>query len=150
MQRSSSKLLRSVWLASAGLASALALLVLADGDDLDLFLEIKVINNELAFFISPNTEKCHFHIMKDNVGNLGLFDHSNLVNDIIVKLPVILGGSLGGPTFTMGLKSFEPLFVLNSLENPIHISAGEGYLYIDMNALDVDFSLLKGVLVAPL
>ena len=117
--------------------------------DLDLFLEIKVINNELAFFISPNTEKCHFHIMKDNVGNLGLFDHSSLVNDIIVKLPVMLGDSLGGPIFTMGLKSFEPLFVLNSLENPINVSANNGYMYIDMNALDVDLSLLKGVLAAP-
>ncbi len=118
--------------------------------DLDLFLEIKVINNELAFFISPNSEKCHFHIMKDNVGNLGLFDHSSLVNDIIVRLPVMLGDSVGGPTFTMGLKSFEPLLVLNSLENPLRVSAGNGFLYIDMNALDVDLSLLKGVLAAPL
>jgi hypothetical protein len=118
--------------------------------DLDLFLEIKVVNNELAFFINPNTEKCHFHIMKDNVGNLGLFDHSSLVNDIMVKLPVILGNSLGGPIFTSSLKSFEPLLVLNSLENPIHVSAGQGYLYIDMNALDVDLSLLKEVLAAPL
>ena len=118
--------------------------------DLDLFVEIKVINNELAFYISPNTEKCHFHIMKDNVGNLGLFDHSSLVNDIIVKLPVMLGDSLGGPAFTMGLKTFEPLLVLNSLENPINVSAGQGYLYIDMNALDVDLSLLKEVLAVPL
>ena len=115
--------------------------------DLDFFLEIKVINNELAFFISPNTERCHFHIMKDNVGNLGLFDHSSLVNDIIVKLPVMLGDSLGGPTFTMGLKSFEPFLVLNSLDNPINVSANNGYIYIDMNALDVDLSLLTGLFV---
>jgi len=62
----------------------------------------------------------------------------------------MLGDSLGGPAFTMGLKTFEPLLVLNSLENPINVSAGQGYLYIDMNALDVDLSLLKEVLAAPL
>jgi hypothetical protein len=118
--------------------------------DLDFILDVRVVNNELAFFIIPNTEKCRFHIMKDNFGNLGIFDHSNLVNDIIIQLPVILGNSTGGPIFTCGLKAFEPLVVLNSLDNPINISAGDGYLYIDMNALDVDLSLLKGVLVAPL
>jgi hypothetical protein len=118
--------------------------------DIDLLIDVRVVDQGLAIFISPNTEKCHFHIMKDNVGNLGLFDHSNLVNDIIVQLPVMLGDSLGGPTFTMGLKTFEPLFILNSLDNPMHVSAENGYLYIDMNALDVDLSLLKGVLVAPL
>jgi hypothetical protein len=117
--------------------------------DLDIILDAQVVNNELAFFISPNTEKCHFHIMKDNLGNLGIFDHSNLVNDIISQLPIILGNSPGGPIFTISLKTFEPFLVLNSLENPINVSAGDGYLYIDMNALDVDFSLLKGVLVAP-
>ena len=115
--------------------------------DLDLVLEIKVISNELAFFISPNTDKCHFHIMKDNVGNLGVFDHSNLINDIIVRLPVMLGDTLGGPAFTMGFKSFEPLIVLNNLENPVNVSAGDGYLYIGMNVLDVDLSLLTGIFV---
>jgi len=88
--------------------------------------------------------------MKDNLGNLGIFDHSNLVNDIIGRLPIILGNSPGGPIFTISLKTFEPLLVLNSLENPINVSAGQGYLYIDMNALDVDLSLLKEVLAAPL
>jgi hypothetical protein len=118
--------------------------------DLDFILDARVVNNELAFFISPHTEKCHFHIMKDNLGNLGIFDHSNLVNDIIGQLPILLGNSPGGPIFTISLRTFEPLLVLNSLENPINISAGDGYLYIDMNALDVDLSLLKEVLAAPL
>ena len=114
--------------------------------DLDLIFDVKVENNELAFYISSIPENCHFHVMRDNTGKLGIFDHSNLVNDIINQLPTMLGNSPGGPVFTIGLDSFKSLIVFNSLGNPITVSAGAGYLYIDIDALDVDFSWLKGFL----
>jgi hypothetical protein len=65
------------------------------------------------------------------------------VNDIIDQLPVMLGNSPGGPVFTVSLNAFNPLIVFNSLGNPITVSAGDGFLYIDINALDVDLSWLK-------
>ncbi len=111
--------------------------------DLDLTFDIRVINNELAFYISSMPKNCHFHVMRDNIGKLGIFDHSNLVNDIIDQLPVMLGNSPGGPVFTVSLDAFNPLIVFNSLGNPITVSSGGGYLYIDINALDVDLSWLK-------
>ena len=114
--------------------------------DLDLIFDMKVENNELAFYISSIPENCHFLVMKDNTGKLGVFDHSTLVNDIIGQLPTMLGNSPGGPVFTIGLDSFKSLIVFNSLGNPITVSAGAGYLYIDIDALDVDFSWLKGFL----
>ena len=111
--------------------------------DLDLIFDVKVENNELAFYISSIPANCHFLVMKDNTGKLGVFDHSDLVNDIIDQLPVMLGNSPGGPVFTISLDAFNPLIVFNGLGNPITVSAGGGYLYIDIDALDVDLSMLK-------
>jgi hypothetical protein len=111
--------------------------------DLDLIFDVKVENNELEFYISSIPGNCHFLVMKDNTGKLGIFDHSNLVNDIIDQLPVMLGNSPGGPVFTVSLNAFNPLIVFNSLGNPITVSAGDGFLYLDINALDVDLSWLK-------
>jgi hypothetical protein len=111
--------------------------------DLDLIFDVKVENNELAFSISSIPANCHFLVMKDNTGNLGVFDHSDLVNDIINQLPTMLGKSPGDPVFTMSLDGFKPFLALNTMGNPITVSAGGGYLYIDIDALDVDLSLLK-------
>jgi hypothetical protein len=111
--------------------------------DLDLIFDVKVENNELAFSISSIPENCHFLVMKDNTGKLGVFDHSDLVNDIINQLPTMLGKSPGDPVFTMSLDGFKPFLALNTMGNPITVSAGGGYLYIDIDALDVDLSMLK-------
>ena len=111
--------------------------------DLDIILDVHVENNELAFYISPTPDKCYFHVMKDNLGKLGIFDHSTLVNDLIGQLPTMLGKSPGDPVFTMSLDGFNPFLVFNSIGNPITVSAGGGYLYIDIDALDVDLSWLK-------
>jgi hypothetical protein len=115
--------------------------------DLDLIIDVKVVNNELGFYLSSIPEKCHFHIMKDNTGKQGIFDHSNLVNDIVEQLPMMLGDDPQGPIFTIGLDAFNPLVVFNSLGNPITVSSGDGFLYIDIDALDVDFSWFKAFLV---
>lgn len=115
--------------------------------DLDVVVEMRLVENELAFFVSPTAGRCNFHIMKDNVGNLGIFDHSNFVKDLIVQLPKMLGDSIGGPIFTIKLTSFEPLITLSRVERPMTITSEGGYLYIDMNALDVDLSVLKDIFV---
>jgi len=85
--------------------------------------------------------------MKDNTGKLGVLDHSELIDNIMARLPSILGKSPGGPIFTISLDALKPHLVLNTLENPITVSSGGGYLYTDMNALDVDFSWLRQFLV---
>ncbi len=115
--------------------------------DLDIVIEMRLVENELAFFVSPTGGKCNFHIMKDNIGNLGIFDHSDFVKDLIVQLPKMMGGSVGGSIFTIKLTSFEPLITLSRVESPMTITSESGYLYIDMNALDVDLSVLKDIFV---
>jgi hypothetical protein len=115
--------------------------------DLDLILDVRVENNGLAFYISSVPEKCHFHVMRDNSGKLGVFDHSNLVNDIIARLPAMLGNIPGGPVFNMSFEGFKPFLVINSTDNPFSISAQGGCLYIDINALYIDLSLLNDFIV---
>ncbi|MDA8403567.1 MAG: hypothetical protein M0Z56_05125, partial [Desulfobacteraceae bacterium] len=110
--------------------------------DMDLLCEVRVVNQALAFYISTVPGNCHFHIMKDNAGNLGLLDHSNLVNDIACQLPVMLGGFPGDPVFTIPLDSLEPFLVLNYYENPLSITAQNGYLYLDADTAAIEFSML--------
>jgi len=113
--------------------------------DLGMVMDVQLRDNELAFFVTPRIDKCNFHIMKDNIGNLGLFDHSSLVYDLIIQLPKMLGGEVGEPMATMNLSSLEPLITLNRLGNPIAVRAENGYLTINMDALDVDLSVLSGI-----
>jgi hypothetical protein len=110
--------------------------------DLDLILEAHVVNGELRIYLSSVPENCHFHIMKDNRGNLGVFDHSNLVNTIVEGLPVMLGKSPGDPVLTVSLDDLDPIVSLDRISNPLLISAGGGYLYIDAAVLDFDLSWL--------
>lgn len=111
--------------------------------DLDLILDVKVQGNELAFYLTTAQENCHFHIMKDNPGNLGVFDHSNLVNDVVEKLPRLLGKQDGSPLFTVGLDEFEPYLELDDTQNPIVVTASGGCLYIEAAARSVDMGWMK-------
>ncbi len=110
--------------------------------DLDLILDPKLEDSELAFYLRSVPEYCHFHIMRDNKGNLGLFDHSNLVNDIVEQLPVLLGGSEGGPIFVIDLVALDPFLILDLINNPLAVYAKEGGLFVDVAALDFDLSWL--------
>lgn len=112
--------------------------------DLDLICDVRIINGDtLGIFIRSVPENCHFHIMRDNAGNLGLLDHSNLVNDIVDHLPQLIGGGANDPFFTIRLDSFKPFLVFDYLvDPPIAISAGNGCLYVDAEAMRMDFSAL--------
>ena len=108
--------------------------------DLDLLVEVKSFSGRIDVYVSPVTEHCRFHIMRDNPGNLGVFDHSGLVSDIIIDLPEMLGGSPGGPLFSVGLDALEPSVVLEHTTTPVQISSGEGSLYVDAAVAGVDLS----------
>jgi len=110
--------------------------------DLDLILDVRAVDGELEIFLNPVPENCHFHVMRDNKGNLGVFDHSDLVTNIVDRLPQMLGNSPGGPVFTVGLDRFEPTLVLEAVDEPIAVSAGGGYLYLDAAVLDLDLAWL--------
>ncbi len=84
--------------------------------------------------------KNRFHVMKDNPGNLGIFDHSSLANDILGSLPQLMGGSADAPFLSFDLDNWEPRLVFEDRDEPVIISAGGGYLYLDMAISD--FSLL--------
>ncbi|HXK48393.1 MAG TPA: hypothetical protein PLT09_13175 [Deltaproteobacteria bacterium] len=113
--------------------------------DLDLILTVQVEGNNLAFYLSTAPENCHFHIMRDNPGNLGVFDHSNLVNDIVERLPELFGNQEGGPVFTVALDSFEPFLELEDTSSPLWVTANQGYLYVDAAASAMDLSWLLEV-----
>ncbi|MGC9325347.1 MAG: hypothetical protein ACP5G0_11430 [Desulfomonilia bacterium] len=108
--------------------------------DLDLILEVRTNGNQLDFYVSTVPENCHFHVMRDNPGNLGVFDHSNLVNDIFTDLPEMLGGSPDGPVFSIALDSLEPIIVLKDVDDPVRVTSGEGYLYVDGAVEELDLS----------
>jgi hypothetical protein len=110
--------------------------------DLDLILTAQVLGDDLAFYLSTVPEYCHFHIMRDNPGNLGVFDHSNLVNDVVEKLPELVGNAPGGPLFTIGLDSIDQFLVLKDTADPVRIRAYQGYLYLDAAASRADLSWL--------
>lgn len=110
--------------------------------DLDLILTAQVLGDDLAFYLSTVPENCHFHIMRDNPGNLGVFDHSNLVNDVVEKLPELVGNAPGGPLFTIGLDSIDQFLVLKDTADPVRIRAYQGYLYLDAAASRADLSWL--------
>jgi hypothetical protein len=110
--------------------------------DLDLILDPKIENGELAFYLQSVPEYCHFHIMRDNKGNLGVFDHSNLVNDVVEQLPELLGGTEGGPIFAIGLDELDPLHILDVINNPLAVYVKEGYLCVDVAALNFNLPWL--------
>lgn len=117
--------------------------------DLDLILTVQAAGNELEFYLDTAPEYSHFHIMKDNRGDLGVFDHSNLVNDVVEKLPELFGNDGGGPLFTVGLDSLDAFLVLDDTADPVRVMAYQGYLYLDAAALEVDLSRLLDVFAMP-
>jgi len=108
--------------------------------DLDLDINPVVRNSKLNFFVTPVEGRNHFHIMRDNRGNLGLLDHSSLVYDVMKGLPKMLGGTDGGPLLSLDLDSWQPTVVLKPGEDPVRISAAGGYLSIDLAASSLDLA----------
>ncbi len=89
--------------------------------------------------ISRVPGKNRFHVMKDNPGNLGIFDHSSLTEDIMGSLPELMGGSAGAPFLSVDLDAWEPALVFEDRDEPVSVSAGGGYLYLDMAVSGLDF-----------
>ncbi len=83
--------------------------------------------------------KSRFHVMKDNPGNLGIFDHSSLAEDIMGSLPELMGGSGDAPFLSFELDAWEPALVFEDRNEPMSVSAGGGYLYLDMAVSGLDF-----------
>lgn len=111
--------------------------------DIDLILSARVEGGELAFYLETAPENCHFHIMKDNPGNLGVFDHSNLVNDVVERLPRLLGNPQGGPVFTVSLDDFAPYVEFEQADEPLKVRASGGCLYIEAAASRVDAGWIR-------
>lgn len=84
-------------------------------------------------------EKNRFHVMKDNPGNLGIFDHSSLADDILGSLPGLTGGSAGAPSLSFDLDAWEPALVFEDRDEPVSVSAGGGFLYLDMAVSGLNF-----------
>jgi hypothetical protein len=108
--------------------------------DLDIIIEPRVEDGAINFYLTQIPENTHFHVMRDNPGNLGIFDHSTLVNDILDGLPEMLGRSSGDPLIAFSLEAFAPAVEFKDISSPISVSAGEGYLYIDMATSNIDLS----------
>ena len=106
--------------------------------DLDMIVEPRVENAVIGFYLTQVSQNTHFHIMRDNPGNLGIFDHSTLVNDVIDGLPEILGVSPDDPPISLGLDAFSPTAEFKDVASPLAVSAGGGYLYIDMAVKSLD------------
>ncbi len=113
--------------------------------DLDLILDARVENGGLAFYLTTAPENCHFHIMKDNRGNLGVFDHSNLVNDVVERLPQLLGKQAGSPLFTVSLDALDSFLELDDTDTPLSVKASGGCLYVSASALAMDITWLKDI-----
>ena len=94
--------------------------------------------NRLDIDLSCVSGKNRFHVMRDNPGNLGIFDHSSLVEDVLGGLPRLLGGSPGSAFLSLGLDSWEPSLVFEDRDEPVLISAGGGYLFVDMAVGGID------------
>ncbi|HQI81694.1 MAG TPA: hypothetical protein PLR71_09050, partial [Deltaproteobacteria bacterium] len=116
--------------------------------DLDLIVTVQVEGGGLAFYLDAVPEQCHFHIMRDNAGKLALLDHSGLVNDIVQRLPEMLGEQAGGPLFTVSFSSMEGFLALEDVDAPVWIYADQGYLYVDAAVCDMDLTgLLEQLLL---
>jgi len=106
--------------------------------DLDMIVEARAENSVLGFYLTQIPQNSHFHIMRDNPGNLGIFDHSTLVNDVFDGLPEMLGLSPDDPLISIGLDAFSPTVVFEDVLSPLSVGAGGGYLYIDMAISSLD------------
>ncbi len=102
--------------------------------DLDLIVIPAVGGKRLNLFVTPAEGRNHFHVMKDNRGNLGIFDHSSLVDTIVKRLPIMLGGSPEDPIISIDLTAWEPTIIFYNVNTPMRVASGDGYLSIYMAA----------------
>ena len=107
--------------------------------DLCMIIVPTVEGYRLDIDLSSVPGKNHFHIMKDSAGNLGIFDHSSLADDIMSGLPQLMGGSADAPFLSFELDAWEPALVFEDRGEPVGITAGGGYLYLDMAVSGLDF-----------
>jgi len=106
--------------------------------DLCLIIAPSSDGRRLDIDLSSVPGKNHFHLMKDNPGNLGIFDHSSLADDILDSLPSLMGGSADAPFLSFDLDAWEPALVFEDRDEPMSVSAGGGYLYLDMAVSGLD------------
>jgi len=106
--------------------------------DLDLIVTPSVAGKKLNLFVTPAEGQNHFHIMKDNRGNLGIFDHSPLVETIVKRLPAMLGGAPEDPAVSIDFTAWEPTIIFYNVSTPLRVASGDGYLYIYMAASSLD------------
>jgi hypothetical protein len=106
--------------------------------DIDVIVTPVVEGDKLNFYVTPITGQNHFHVMKDNRGNLGIFDHSSLTENTIRHLPEMLGENAGGPAASMSLNTTDSGIVFKDVADPVKISADGGYLYVDIAASWLD------------
>lgn len=106
--------------------------------DVCLIIAPSARGHRLDIDLSRVPGKNNFHVMRDNPGNLGIFDHSSLADDVLGSLPRLLGGSPGAAFLSLGLDSWEPSLIFEDRDEPMAISAGGSYLYIDMAASGID------------
>jgi len=108
--------------------------------DLDMIIDVHAGDDSIDLYFSVIDENTHFHVMRDNPGNLGIFDHSDLVSDVINGLPEMLGGEPGDPSVSIGFDSWEPAVVMADVPSPVALWAGQGYLYLDLAAYQLDLT----------
>lgn len=105
--------------------------------DLDLIFDVRVEGGEIRLYVGSIPENCHFHVMKDNTGKLGVFDHSNMINSIIEELPEMLGKNPGDPVLSINIDDLKPVLYFDE-RAPLVISSGGGLLSIDAALKDID------------
>lgn len=105
--------------------------------DLDLVFDVRVEGGEIRLYVGSIPENCHFHVMKDNTGKLGVFDHSNMINSIIEELPEMLGKNPGDPVLSINIDNLKPVLYFDE-KAPLVISSGGGLLSIDAALKDID------------
>ncbi|MBN2298031.1 MAG: hypothetical protein JXM72_05530, partial [Deltaproteobacteria bacterium] len=111
--------------------------------DIDIIVEPRVNTNSIDIYLTPIEQNCHFHIMRDNPGNLGIFDHSSLVSDVFEAVPDMVGGSSDDPSITIDIDLFSPAIVFSKTDSPLSISSGNGYLYLNMDVSNLDLSQMS-------
>lgn len=107
--------------------------------DLYMIITPSADGYRLGIDLSRVPGKNHFHVMKDNPGNLGIFDHSSLAEDIMGSLPELMGGPADAPFLSFDLDAWEPILEFEDRDEPVIVSAGGGYLYLDMAVSGLEF-----------
>lgn len=111
--------------------------------DIDMVVTLKMDGDNIDVYLDSIPYLCHFHVMRDNSGSIGLMDHSDVVEEIIDNLPKIMDKSSGDPIFSIDLKDLEPGIVLKDVTDPVEVSSGDGYLYLDMQVKSMDIQTLQ-------